>query len=104
MIEYDLHMHTTFCDGKNTPEEIVLYAIDKGFSAIGFSAVEENVEIYLQYVNVSAENSKLEVVSGRGETAFSAIHDIKTKLNITPLKILFIITFLLSSIKHSFNL
>lgn len=31
------HTHTTFCDGKNTPEEIVLYAIDKGFSSIGFS-------------------------------------------------------------------
>lgn len=31
------HTHTTFCDGKNTPEEIVLYAIENGFSAIGFS-------------------------------------------------------------------
>ena len=31
------HTHTTFCDGKNTPEEVVLHAIDKGFSAIGFS-------------------------------------------------------------------
>ena len=31
------HTHSTFCDGKNTPEEIVLTAIDKGFSAIGFS-------------------------------------------------------------------
>ena len=33
----NFHTHTTFCDGKNTPEEIVLSAIDKGFSAIGFS-------------------------------------------------------------------
>ena len=31
------HTHTTYCDGNNTPEEIVLYAIDKGFSSIGFS-------------------------------------------------------------------
>ncbi len=31
------HTHTTFCDGKNTAEEIVLYAIEKGFKAIGFS-------------------------------------------------------------------
>lgn len=31
------HTHTTFCDGKNTPEEIVLYAIEKGFKSIGFS-------------------------------------------------------------------
>ena len=31
------HTHTSFCDGANTPEEIVLYAIDRGFGAIGFS-------------------------------------------------------------------
>lgn len=34
---FNLHTHSSFCDGKNTPEEIVLSAIDKGFSAIGFS-------------------------------------------------------------------
>ncbi len=33
----NFHTHTTFCDGKNTPEELVLSAIQKGFSAIGFS-------------------------------------------------------------------
>jgi histidinol-phosphatase (PHP family) len=33
----DFHIHTIFCDGKNTPEEIVLEAIKKGFSTIGFS-------------------------------------------------------------------
>ena len=32
------HTHTSFCDGKNTPEEIVLYAIEKGCSSIGFSS------------------------------------------------------------------
>ena len=31
------HTHTTFCDGKSTAEEVVLSAIQKGFSAIGFS-------------------------------------------------------------------
>lgn len=31
------HTHTTFCDGANTPEEFVLYAIENGFSAIGLS-------------------------------------------------------------------
>ena len=31
------HTHTTFCDGKNTAEEIVLAALDNGFDAIGFS-------------------------------------------------------------------
>ncbi len=33
----DLHVHTTYCDGINTPEEIVLAAIDKGLSELGFS-------------------------------------------------------------------
>lgn len=31
------HTHTTFCDGKNTAEEVIQSAIAKGFSAIGFS-------------------------------------------------------------------
>ena len=34
----NLHQHSTFCDGKDTPEEVVLAAIDKGFGAIGFSS------------------------------------------------------------------
>ena len=33
----DLHMHTIYCDGKNTPEEMVLAAIDKGLTCMGFS-------------------------------------------------------------------
>ncbi|MBE7090861.1 MAG: histidinol-phosphatase HisJ family protein [Clostridiales bacterium] len=31
----DLHAHTTFCDGKNTPEEMVLAAIEKGLTTFG---------------------------------------------------------------------
>lgn len=34
---YDFHTHSLFCDGKNTLEEMTLSAIEKGFSAIGFS-------------------------------------------------------------------
>ena len=33
----DFHVHTTFCDGKNTAEEMVLAAIEAGFSVMGFS-------------------------------------------------------------------
>lgn len=33
----NLHTHTVFCDGKDTPEEMVLTAIEKGFDSIGFS-------------------------------------------------------------------
>ena len=31
----DLHVHTTFSDGKNTPEEMILAALDKGLETIG---------------------------------------------------------------------
>ena len=33
----NMHTHTTYCDGDNTPEQIVLSAIEKGFCSIGFS-------------------------------------------------------------------
>ena len=33
----NFHTHTTFDDGVNTPEEMILAALDKGFTAIGFS-------------------------------------------------------------------
>ena len=37
MMKYDFHVHTKFCDGKNTAEEMVLTAIEKNFGVIGFS-------------------------------------------------------------------
>ena len=40
----NLHIHTTYVDGKDTPEEIVLTAIERGFDSIGFSE-----HSYLQY-------------------------------------------------------
>ena len=33
----NLHIHTSFSDGKDTPEEMVLRAIECGFDSIGFS-------------------------------------------------------------------
>ena len=33
----NLHVHTTYADGRDTPEEIILAAIEKGFDSIGFS-------------------------------------------------------------------
>ena len=40
------HTHTTWCDGRDTPESMILSAIEKGFDAIGFSShamLPENV-------------------------------------------------------------
>ena len=34
----NLHTHTTFCDGKDTPGEMVQFAIRKGFDSLGFSS------------------------------------------------------------------
>lgn len=34
----NLHTHTTFCDGKHTPEQMLQYAIAEGFDSLGFSA------------------------------------------------------------------
>ncbi len=33
----NFHTHTNLCDGQNTPEQVVQAAIEKGFSALGFS-------------------------------------------------------------------
>ena len=37
MIKTNYHTHTIYCDGKNTPEELVITAINKGFTSLGFS-------------------------------------------------------------------
>ena len=37
MIKTNFHTHTIYCDGSDTPEELVISAIEKGFSTIGFS-------------------------------------------------------------------
>lgn len=37
MLISDYHIHTTFCDGRATPEEIILQAIEDGVSIVGFA-------------------------------------------------------------------
>lgn len=37
-IRANYHTHTTWCDGKDSPEAVILSAIGKGFDAIGFSS------------------------------------------------------------------
>ena len=38
MIKCNYHTHTNYCDGKDTPEELVKAALNKGFFALGFSS------------------------------------------------------------------
>ncbi len=38
MISSDLHIHTKYCDGKDSPEDVVKKAIEKGITTIGFSS------------------------------------------------------------------
>ena len=33
----NLHTHSVYCDGKDTPEEIVLECLNRNFNSIGFS-------------------------------------------------------------------
>ncbi|MBQ7347630.1 MAG: histidinol-phosphatase [Clostridia bacterium] len=33
----NLHTHTTYCDGADTPEQMIVAALEKGFDSIGFS-------------------------------------------------------------------
>ncbi len=37
-LKADFHMHTVYCDGADTPEEMILSAIEKGLDAVGISS------------------------------------------------------------------
>ena len=37
-MKYNLHTHTTWCDGRDAPETVVQAAVAKGFDALGFSS------------------------------------------------------------------
>ena len=37
MQKFDLHMHTSYCDGNDSAEEMILAAIDKGLEVVGIS-------------------------------------------------------------------
>ena len=76
------HTHSTFCDGKNTPEEVVLSAIDMGFDAIGFSGhgytafdltyCMKDTKDYFKEINALKEKykNKIQIYLGVEEDAF----------------------------------
>ena len=57
----NFHTHTVFDDGKHTPEEIVLSAIEKGFSAIGFSG-HGYTDFDVRYCMTDADGFRAEIL------------------------------------------
>ena len=85
MKKTNYHTHTTYCDGKSTPEEIVLSAIGKGFSEIGFSGhgytpfdlsycMKDTVG-YIDEINALKKkyDGKITIYCGAEEDAFSPV-------------------------------
>lgn len=79
MIRRDLHIHTTYCDGDNTPRELVQAAYEAGMEAVGFAGhsftwydpdfycmTEEKTKGYIDEINGLKEEykDKIEVLLG----------------------------------------
>jgi len=83
----ELHVHTTFCDGSNTPEEMVLAALDKHMDRIGFTAhsftpedtsyclSEENYPKYLAEIRRLKEkySGRIRILCGIEQDYFASI-------------------------------
>lgn len=50
-MKQNLHTHTTFCDGIDTPEALIRIALDNGFDSLGFSGHSTNP--YSTYTHVT---------------------------------------------------
>lgn len=86
MILRDLHIHTLYSDGKNTPEEVVLAAIEKGMTTVGFSdhsytafdesycIKKENTDKYIREINALKEKykGKIEILLGIEQDFYSS--------------------------------
>lgn len=53
----NLHTHSTYCDGKDTPEQMLLSAMAQGFGSLGFSGHSYNP--YSNYAGFSLEKEQL---------------------------------------------
>lgn len=110
MMYSDLHTHTTFSDGKNTPEEMVLSAIEKGLKTIGISdhsvtafdssycMKAEQISDYIKEIERLKEKyrDKIEVLCGIEQDLYSqkvdykfdyiigSVHYIKVQDNYVP--------------------
>ncbi len=82
---FDLHVHTTFSDGDNTPEEVINAAIEKGMKRIGISdhsytffdkrycMKEEDIDRYFETISALKEKykNKIEVLCGIEQDMYS---------------------------------
>lgn len=85
MIARDYHVHTSYCDGKSTPEEVVISAMEKGMKSIGFSGhsytffdesycmTKENTQRYIAHINELKEkySDKITILCGIEQDYFS---------------------------------
>lgn len=85
MIKTNFHTHTYLCDGIDTPEEMVLTAIEKGFTALGFSGhsyyeldkditlTPDDLKIYIPEINRLKEKykDKIEILLGLEQDYYS---------------------------------
>ncbi|MBQ6394844.1 MAG: histidinol-phosphatase [Atopobiaceae bacterium] len=63
MLRANYHTHSTFCDGNNTAEEMLLSALDKGFEHLGFSGHMDS-DIHMVWSDYVAEVERLKGVYG----------------------------------------
>ena len=71
---FDLHMHTTWSDGKNTPEEMIEEAIRLGLETVGISDHSSGDPCGMtleQSVEYRAEIARLKEKPGTSHTADS---------------------------------
>lgn len=64
------HVHTQFCDGKSTAEEMVQSAISLGFQSLGFSSHARQHFGYAYAMDAQRENAYIEEIK-RLQTAYS---------------------------------
>lgn len=85
---FDFHTHTSYCDGKNSAEELVKSALQKGLKAIGFSGhsftefdksycmSKENTEKYISEIKALKEQYKnsIDIYCGIEKDYYSKIN------------------------------
>ncbi len=87
----NLHQHSVYCDGKDTPREVVEMAIERGFDSVGFSSHSptrfsenypmriERVQNYINEVNALKDEYKDRIAVYLGIEL-----DKESKMDITP--------------------